>query len=661
MKANLVDYTRPSAHGLAKGGKMSKNMYFENIENLWDDIQEMLAHKKNKSKNFVIPDNITQKAKRILNDLVENHDNAWAVEIFRKRRNKLGDTVLIYRGRKIDGYEFWSNVYCFAKSLIGLGIKQGDEIPVMISNCPEFIYTIAAANLCGIVPNIVGTWFSKDYLNEIFTNSNSKYAFVSDDINESIIYAIESSENIEKAVVFSLVDSLPRNDSGEVKNPFAEIDEQFGHFVNHLEKLINSLSKPVIDRGSFVSVGNNINQNIIADSTLDSPSIITYTSGTTKPGYPKGCLHSNGNYMSLARFKEYGNPTIKNFISLAHLPSYTETVLTCIYTDSLNMGWPIALEPYFELDFYPYSLIINEPCLTVETPEYEKYVAKKLETEWKDVKMPYRVAITIAGQTLSPGLERYLNNISRKHKYGVSRLPFPLAPVTMTIGGGTTENGGIFYTLFKGLNEKKLPYILTREHMNLKYEKMVEFEIFDQDGNVCLPYKRGTCYVISPTNQIGYVKPEFNEGTKMFKNGKTWVTTGTPAYKDRFGLVRMLDRPNTDIILSNGSSYPLYKVLDPVQKDTVNIMEAYLVKVEDATKYIIHIEKQPSAKLSDSEIVHSIKTRLQGRIPEEILSKLFFRFRSFEEGFPVNGTGKTDLIQVAEEGFEAKICIPYMN
>ena len=109
MKANLVDYTRPSAHGLAKGGKMSKNMYFENIENLWDDIQEMLAHKKNKSKNFVIPDNITQKAKRILNDLVENHDNAWAVEIFRKRRNKLGDTVLIYRGRKIDGYEFWSN------------------------------------------------------------------------------------------------------------------------------------------------------------------------------------------------------------------------------------------------------------------------------------------------------------------------------------------------------------------------------------------------------------------------------------------------------------------------------------------------------------------------------------------------------------------------
>ena len=107
---------------------------------------------------------------------------------------------------------------------------------------------------------------------------------------------------------------------------------------------------------------------------------------------------------------------------------------------------------------------------------FEKYVAKKLETEWKDVKMPYRVAITIAGQTLSPGLERYLNNISRKHKYGVSRLLFPLAPVTMTIGGGTTENGGIFYTLFKGLNEKKLPYILTREHMNLKYEKMVEFE-----------------------------------------------------------------------------------------------------------------------------------------------------------------------------------------
>ncbi len=639
---------------------MSKNIYLEGTEKLWNDIQAMLTNKKNKSKDFIIPNNITKKAKRILHDLAENHDNSWAVEIFRKRRHKLGETVLIYRGRKIDGYEFWFNVYCFAKSLTGLGIRQGDEIPVMISNCPEFIYTITAANLCGIVPNIVGTWFSKEYLNEIFTNTKSKYAIVSDDINESIIYAIESSANIEKTVVFSLVDSLPINENGQKHNPFADIDEQFGHFVNHFADLQNTMSKSVIDRASFIDAGCNIKQNIVADTTLDSPSIITYTSGTTKPGYPKGCLHSNGNYMSLARFKEYGNPTIRNFISLAHLPSYTETVLTCIYTDSLNMGWPIALEPYFDLDFYPYSLIINEPCLTVETPEYEKYVAKKLETEWKDVKMPYRVAITIAGQTLSPGLERYLNETSKKHKYGVSRLPFPLAPVTMTIGGGTTENGGIFYTLFKGLNERRAPYVFSREHMNLKYEKMVEIEIFDQDGNECMPYERGTCYVISPTNQIGYVKPEFNEGTRMHKDGKTWITTGTPAYKDKYGLIRMLDRPNTDIILSNGDKYPLYKVLDPVQKDTANIMEAYLVKVENSTKFIIHIEKQPDSKLSDNEVVNSIKKRLHGEIPEEILSKLFFRFRSFEEGFPVNGTGKTDLIQVAEEGFDAKLCIPYM-
>lgn len=639
----------------------SRNIYKQDIVNLLSDFKEMSQNKKNYSKVMEKPENISKKAKRILKDMYKNHDNSWGIELFLKNIDRLDKQVLFYRGKKIDGYEFWGNVYKFCKSIKSLGIEQGEQVPVMISNSPEFIYFVTAAVICGVVPNIVGTWFDKNYLVDIFNKTKAKYAFVSDDINENIEYAIEKSDNIKNVVMFSLTDSLPRDSKNNICNPYAEIDDKFGHFKNNIHEYKEKLSKNIIVKDEFLESGINYNSNVVADTTLDSPAVVTYTSGTTKPGYPKGCLHSNANYFTLATFKEYGNPTIKNFVSLAHLPSYTQTGFTCIYTDSLSMGWPIAIEPYFELEFYPYSLMINEPCLTVATPEYEKYVAKKLDTEWKNVDMPSRVCICICGQALSPGLEKYINRISREHKFGISRLPFPLAPVTVSIGGGTTENGGIFYTLFKGLQEKNFKYMLRKKHMNLSSEKFVDVEVFNENGEVCKPYERGICYVITPTNQIGYINPEFNKGTKLVKNGRVWTTTGTPCYKDEYGKIRMLDRPNTDIILNNGDRVPLYSILDLVQVDTKNIMDSFLVKVEEdgQTKYVIHIEKQPDSKQSDIKVAESVIGRLNNRVPKEILDNLYFRFRSFELGFPVNGTGKTDMPTLVNEGLNHDMCIPF--
>ncbi len=634
--------------------------YKKDIINLLNDFKEMSRNKKNFSKNIERPENISKKAKRVLEDMIKNHDNSWGIELFVKNIDKLDKQVLFYRGRKINGYEFWSNVYKFCKTIKNLGLNVGDQVPVMISNSPEFIYFVTAAVICGVVPNIVGNWFDKNYLLEIFNETKSKYVFVSDDINDSIEYAINNSNNIEKVVMFSLTDSLMRDENNNIFNPYSEIDNEFNHFNNNIPYYNKRLNKEIVEKDEFLRIGDNYEGSVVADTTLDSPSVITYTSGTTKPGYPKGCTHSNANYLTLATFKEYGNPTIKNFVSLAHLPSYTQTGFTCIYTDSLSMGWPIALEPYFDLDFYPYSLLINQPCLTVATPEYEKYVAKKLDTEWKNIKMPYRVAICICGQALSPGLEKYINRISREHSFGTNRLPFPLAPVTVSIGGGTTENGGIFYTLFKGLQEIRLKYKLRKKHMNLTAEKFVDFEVFNENGEVCKPYERGICYVITPTNHLGYTNPEFNNNTKLVKDGRIWTTTGTPCYKDEFGKIRMLDRPNTDIILKDGTHVPLYTIMDIVQIDTKNIMDAFLVKVVEngETKYVIHIEKQPNSKESDSKTIESVIGRLKDNVAQEILDNLYFRIRSFDLGFPVNGTGKTDMPTLINEGIDPSICVP---
>ena len=631
-----------------------------------DEIKNVLDHKRNYSQKHLIPETISKRAKKALQDLEDNHDTAWSVEVFRNSLNQPDRTYLIYRGRKIKGTEFWAEVYRFAKSLKALGIKKGDIVPVMIANSPEFIYTFTALNLIGAVMNIVGPWFDKDYLKELLDESKCEYVFFSDDINERLVYAAEQSTGVKNVVLFSLTDSLPRNKNGEIAYEGKEYDDKFNHFENRVPYFKETLSKRVIDNQEFRHFGENYTDTVVADMTLDSPNSITYTSGTTKPGRPKGCMHSNRNNIALARFKKSdvtGLPTVKQMLVLAHLPSYTETVLTACYTDPLWMGWTVALEPYFELEFYPYTVLMNKPSYTCETPEYEKYVYKKLDTEWKTVKMPYRLVVCVAGQSLSPGLERYMNRISAEHSFGTDVLPWPVTPAKVSIGGGSTENGGIFTTLFKGLRELSPKYFLRGKKLNLLQLGLAELSVIDRDGRHLPPYQRGLLVVNSPTNQIGYVDPEHEKKMRIVDiNGKEWYNGGTSAYMDEFGGIRMLDRQNTDILLANGTYFPRWKICDYVQEDVKNIMEAFLVVVEDAgqEKYIFHIEMQPDAKKNQTEILKGVKTRLSGRIPEEVLERMYFRFRSFEEGFPVAGTGKTDLHALIAEGVSDS-CISYLQ
>lgn len=622
-------------------------------------INKMLKNKQNKSTNYSIPKNIPKKAHKALEDLENNHDNSWAVEMYLKNKSNLDNINIQYRGRKINGNEFWTNVSKYCKSLKKMGIKKGDEVPVMITNTPEFIYSVVALNLIGAVSNILGEWFAEDYLTELIKSSNSKIVLASDDINESMKNAIKRSDNIENIIMFSLTDSLMKK-NGKPYNPYHEIDDKFGHFKNNMDEMKESFSIPVLNQSEFINIGKDYTGEFVEDMTLSDACQITYTSGTTKPGFPKGCLHSNRNYLSLARFKcsdVAPMPAMKKLSVLAHLPSYTQTVMSTGYTDPLYMGWTTICEPYYGIDFYPYSLVINKPNYTVETPEYEKYVAKLLDTSWKNTKMNYRVAIVIAGQELSPGLEKYLNKISREHKFGTAKLPFPLAPVTVSIAGGTTENGGFLTTLFKSLQEKKLNNLIKKKPVRLTNIGIAEMEILKEDGSICKPYERGMLYANTPSNHIGYVNQEYNVGTRIVnKHGTEMMSTGTPAYLDEFGRVRMVDRPGNDIVTADGKVTAPYEINDLIQADTKNIMESYIIKNQDGEtdNLICHIEKQPNSKKKDEQLIKEIQGRLSGKINPEILDKMFIRIRSFEEGFPVSGTGKTNLTQLKVEGISDK-------
>ena len=577
--------------------------------------------------------------------------------IYLRNKDNLDKTALLYRGNKITYGDMFDKVYAYAKSLKTMGYGAGSEVPVCATNIPEFVYLFLATNLIGAKLNSMGEWFDKDYTKFILEHSKSNTVFISDDVYDMVKDKIDES-SISNVVVLSLADSLKGG------NPYEEIDDKFhpGLFDSKVSKIREESSKTVMSSKDFEDIGINYDDNVVNDSELDDPAVITYTSGTTDPGCPKGVRHANRSYITLSRFKESdvsGMPSMRNLTVLAHIPTYTHMELSCAISDTLYEKCTLAMEPFYNIEFFIYSLLINKPNFVPASAGFWTNLCKKLnyDDRFKNINMPYLMLPTVTGEACSSGEEKFFNYTSRKHKFGVDKLPFPLAPVTFSIGGGTSESSGVFVTLFKSLQEKKINYLIKNNSLGLTPHKFADIEVLDENGDYCDINKPGLLVSNSPCSMIGYTNDKLNETVYVTdKYGKKWVNMGTYSYKsDSYGRIKMKGRMGSNIYLPSGEKIPMYEIEDVIAKDTKNIMSTSLVKISDDC-YICHFELLPYAKFNSEKVIRSIIGRLENSFPSELLEMLYLRERNFDESFPIAPSGKRDNNKLIEEGYTDK-CI----
>jgi len=607
---------------------------------------------------YVCGEGIIKKVQKVLLDIDNNRNHSWAVEMYNRNSINMDDIALFYRGVEITYKEMFEKAYIYARSLKEMGFEKGSEIPICISNTPEFIYLFLATSFIGAKANIVGEWFNKDYLTEILNNTNSSTIFI-DDISYNAIKGSISDSNIKNIVCFSLTDSFKKNKQGESVNLYHEIDSIFHEIVNHVGEIKNDYDGQTLNKDEFELVGTNYAGKVIENVELDDICSITYTSGTTSPGHPKGVLQSNRSYITLSRFKESdvsGMPTMKNMSVLGHIPTYTHMELSCAISDTLYCGCTLALEPFYEKEFFPYSILINKPNFVPASAGFWGNLCKKLnfDEEWKNINMPYLMIPTVTGEGCSKGEEKFFNLTSRKHKFGTQKLPFPLAPVTFSIGGGTTESSGIFVTLFKALQEKKLNHLIRKESLGLTPHKFAEVEVLNEKGEYCQINEPGLLVAISPCEMTGYTDDELNKKTHVIDaNGRKWLNLTTYSYKDRTGRIKMKGRMGSKMFLSDGTEIPYYVIEDSVLSDTKNIMSCAVVNTID-DDLVCHIELQPYKQKSESQIVKSIIKRIENQFPIEVRDKLYFRFRDNVESFPLDPSGKRSISTLKMNGIDDK-------
>lgn len=626
--------------------------------------QEVEVLKKNNKgiEMYRYSDKIKKKIKNALDDLDVNHNHSLAVDSFLINRDHLDKDAILYRGNKITYKEMYEKAYDYARSLKMMGFGPDSEIPVCIPNSPEFVYLLLATSFIGAKINIVGEWFNHDYLVSILNDTKSNVMFVSDSSYGDIKDAIDKS-NIDKIVMFSLTDSLMLDANGNKYNPFQEIDDNFHEFKNKTGMYITDNSNIILE-DEFSKIGELYNGNIVEHRNLDDVATITYTSGTTTPGRPKGVIQANRSYITLSRFKDSdvsGMPSMKDLTILAHIPTYTHMELSCAISDTFHCNCTLALEPFYDRDFFPYSLMMNQPNFVPASAGFWVNLCKLLnyDESFKKVNMPYLMIPTVTGEGCSPGEEKFLNKTSRKHKFGTDKLPFPLSPVTFSIGGGTTESSGIFVTLFKALQEKKLNYLIKNATLGLTPLAFAEIEVLDENMDYCKIGQPGMLVANNPCTMVGYTDEKLNKNMYLIdKYGKKWANLGTYAYKsDKTGRIKMKSRPTDVFTLWDGTKVPFYIVEDIILSDTKNIMSCSLVKSNDG-HYVCHIETQPSSKKSKFDILNSCVKRLDKKVSGEIVNNIVFRLRDFDESFPLDPSGKRSIKTLKAEKTDERSISP---
>lgn len=600
---------------------------------------------------------LSKSAQLGLIDVENNHNCSWTKDLYNKNKNKLDKIAIFYRGTKITYKELFENAEKYASAFEKLGVKEGSEVPMCMTNCPEFLYTLLGINLLGAKINCFGI-FDKDYLTEIIKDCKSDFMVCTDDQYSVIKDSIDAS-NVNKIVLFSLADSLKNG-----MDPYIELDKDFYDFKNKTSE-IKTNDNRVIDKIDFLNISKNNEMKKIEDynkGDINTEFLVTYTSGSTNGKTPKAIVHSNRSLITIGRFQDpdlSGLPEMNDLIGEAMIPTHSNTGIISSMSDVLYKGCTVAQEPIYNKEFFLFSLAINKPNYIAAPRNMIVEGAKKIykDPRFKNFKMPYMMMLTSVGEPTSKGEEKFINKMMRKTKCGVDKLP---VSVPLSIGGGDCERGGMFFTPYRSLQDLKPKYKLRNIKCGLQKYSMVQLAVLDKYGHKLPAGQVGLLVAKTPT-MMKYYKNNA-EATKNFyvtdAEGRTWSNCNSYAAIDKCGTTNMLERLGRELIIDN-NKFPLFYIGKEVECDTKHIMSYEVVNIDNTA--VVHLEFQPDAKNNVKKILSGIEKRIENKYGKEISDKVVYRIRSFEEGFVGTQCEKRNYNALVNEGITEKCIKPIIN
>ena len=591
-------------------------------------------------------------------DIEQNHNTSWIKEIINRNINRMDYIAITYRGLKITYKEMFENIKKYTLALRQNGLKHGDTFVVSLENSPEFLYFLGATSAIGAKIKVVSPDFDKDYLSELIGSANHDTVFISDTRFSQMSDVLKQSN--KKVVIVPFEHSLKNgNPYEEITSKYFKLDkEQFNTSVQTYGGVLENLD-------SFISNGENYNGPVFDEVDMNEPFTITFSSGSTNSTRPKAIVHNSKSYIYMGRYHDQdvsNYPTMKKAVTLACIPTHSNTVISNAISDSLMEGGTVAFEPIYNEDYFLDSLIINKPTLALGTRSHWLCAMKKYysDNSYENVRFPFMLVPTSVGEPLAPNEEKALNKWLRKTRTGRDYIPAPTSFVTMSVGGGDCEHGGIFFVLFRALQSKK-PRKNMYEPIGMSVYNMVDIKALRPDGTYCEPYELGELVCVSPCNMISYENNDSANRDFFITDayGKKWTKLSTYGYTDGKDRVYVKGRmlPNRKEII------PEFQVADVILKDTKNILSCEVVIVPEGNQffYVAHIEPMLEKRLSNDTILKSAYERCCKAFGKEFADRMSFRLRTNDEGYPLTHCGKRSNLKLISEGLDNSICFGEKN
>ena len=530
-----------------------------------------------------------------------NYPEMPVTEFWRNSARKFPERpAVIYLGEKYDYAELWDQMESFAFNLMGMGIKKGDRVALLLPNCPQFLIAYNGIHLCGAIVVAINPLMSNPEIKREIEVTNSKLLIILD----------------------RLLEKLP-----EIYPDL--IIAEAAHYAPAQLKVISRLKYRVRfpkNAQRFEDLTTGIKLEDYPEVDPQDTAVIMFTSGTT--GEPKG--------VELSHYSQIANA----------LQSYHWLRGWGYSAKPQRGGWPFILcaMPFF----HSYGLVVmNEAvsfgCTMVLLPNPTAESIIKAVDKYQVTHFP--LIPRLIRQVLDyPKLDKYdLTSITMCSSGGAG-IPINLmkefekvSGARMYQGYGLTEAGpSVAATPVEGepnYASTGLPYPDTDV-------KIVDLQL----GEIEMPLnKNGEIIVKGPQLMKGYLDdPETT--ARVLRNG--WLYTGDIGRFDENGYLYIVGRKK-DRIVANGRTVWPTKVEEIIETHPkIELAVAFGVPdplrcSTDIRALVVPKQGVSLSKDLEKELINLCKRHLEEyMVPTRVM---------FRESLPLTILGKVDRFKIIEE------------